>query len=104
MCSYNKINHLWSCENPETLTRHLRDLLGFKGYVMSDWGATHSVSVAAGLDQEQDGEMKIFTQDALKDVDIELINRSVKRIFTPFFELGVLDTPRTPDPLKNVKS
>lgn len=50
MCSYNKINHFWSCENPETLTTHLRDIMGFKGFVMSDWGATHSVSVSQGLD------------------------------------------------------
>lgn len=26
--------------------------MGFKGYVMSDWGATHSLSVDKGLDQE----------------------------------------------------
>lgn len=50
MCSYNKINHIWSCENHETLTTDLRDRLGFKGFVMSDWGGTHSPSVPAGLD------------------------------------------------------
>ena len=41
MCSYNKINHIWSCENHETLTTDLRDRLGFKGFVMSDWGAVY---------------------------------------------------------------
>jgi len=45
MCSYNKINHVWSCENEESLKKHLREDLGFKGYVMSDWGATHSISI-----------------------------------------------------------
>lgn len=53
MCSYNKINNYWSCENEETLRELKR--LGFKGFVMSDWGATHSTSIAAGLDIEQPG-------------------------------------------------
>ena len=44
MCSYNKINGVWSCENPETL-QDLKKNLGFDGYVMSDWGATHSTSI-----------------------------------------------------------
>ena len=52
MCSYNKVNGVWACENDELLNKHLRGLLGFKGYVMSDWGATHSVSIPQGLDQE----------------------------------------------------
>lgn len=50
MCSYNLINGIYSCENNSTLNTDLRDRLGFKGYVMSDWGATHSVSIAQGLD------------------------------------------------------
>eukprot|EP01035_Chromulina_nebulosa_P038659 gene38659-52229_t len=33
MCSYNKINDIWSCENPETLTTDLKGHLGFKGVV-----------------------------------------------------------------------
>ena len=36
MCSYNKINGVYSCENPETLA-DLKDRMGFKGWVMSDW-------------------------------------------------------------------
>ena len=30
---------VWSCENPETLNRDLKQRMGFKGWVMSDWGA-----------------------------------------------------------------
>ena len=52
MCSYNRLNDTYSCENNSTLNTDLRDRLGFKGYVMSDWGATHSVSIPEGLDQE----------------------------------------------------
>eukprot|EP00697_Spironema_sp_BW2_P005895 gnl/Spiro4/18218_TR9731_c0_g1_i1.p1 gnl/Spiro4/18218_TR9731_c0_g1~~gnl/Spiro4/18218_TR9731_c0_g1_i1.p1 ORF type:complete len:317 (+),score=91.87 gnl/Spiro4/18218_TR9731_c0_g1_i1:43-951(+) len=52
MCSYNKIYSVWSCENPDTLRRDLKARLGFEGFVMSDWGGTHSTSIGAGLDIE----------------------------------------------------
>lgn len=54
MCSYNKINGTYACENRWLLTEILRDEWGFDGYVMSDWGATDDrvASVEAGLDLE----------------------------------------------------
>lgn len=52
MCSYNLINSRWSCENDETLRVDLKERLNFSGFVMSDWGATHSTSINQGLDQE----------------------------------------------------
>lgn len=57
MCSYNRINGTYACGNESTLTRILRDQIGFKGFVTSDWGATHSVTfINAGLDMEMPGE------------------------------------------------
>jgi beta-glucosidase len=41
MCSYNKVNHIYSCANNKTLTRDLREIMGFDGFVMSDWGAVY---------------------------------------------------------------
>jgi beta-glucosidase len=38
MCSYNQINGVDGCGNNVTLNYHLRDLFGFKGFVVSDWG------------------------------------------------------------------
>eukprot|EP00759_Apiculatamorpha_spiralis_P017422 PhF_6_TR2342/c0_g1_i1/m.4190/K05349/bglX; beta-glucosidase len=55
MCSYNKINSVWSCENNGTLMTDLKERIGFKGFVMSDWGATHSTSIEQGLDMEMPG-------------------------------------------------
>ncbi len=54
MCSYNHVNGIYACENPWLLTDVLRRDWGYKGYVMSDWGATHSTTPAAnaGLDQD----------------------------------------------------
>ncbi|MDA8438378.1 MAG: glycoside hydrolase family 3 C-terminal domain-containing protein [Propionibacterium sp.] len=54
MCSYNKINGVSSSENTWLLTDVLRDEWGFRGLVVSDWGAVyHRVPAAkAGLDLE----------------------------------------------------
>jgi beta-glucosidase len=57
MCSYNRINGTFACGNDSTLTKILRDEIGFKGYVTSDWGAVHAVKyINAGLDMEMPGE------------------------------------------------
>jgi beta-glucosidase len=57
MCSYNRINGTFACGNESTLTKILRDEIGFKGFVTSDWGAVHAVKfINAGLDMEMPGE------------------------------------------------
>src|SRR5579863_6996579 len=55
MCSYNRINGDFGCENAYTLQDVLKNDWGFKGFVISDWAGTHSTekASAAGLDQEQ---------------------------------------------------
>lgn len=53
MCAYNHVNGAYACGAESTLTAILRRELGFKGFVTSDWGATHSVLfMNAGLDVE----------------------------------------------------
>ena len=57
ICSYNRINGTYACENPALIgkTGLLKAQLGFGGYVMSDWGATHGFAPstsASGLDVE----------------------------------------------------
>ena len=57
MCSYNRLNGTFACGNESTLTKILRDEIGFKGFVTSDWGAVHAVTfINAGLDMEMPGE------------------------------------------------
>jgi len=41
MSSYNKINGVWASEHEKLVKRTLREELGFKGLVMSDWHAVH---------------------------------------------------------------
>ena len=56
MCSYNKVNGTSACGNRETLVKILRDEVGFKGFVTSDWGAVHAADfVNQGLDMEMPG-------------------------------------------------
>lgn len=96
MCAYNKVGGLAACENPFLLDKVLRQEWGYAGFVMSDWGATHSAapSVKAGLDMEMPRGK--FLGEALKDAlgKGELseadIDRSVRRILTQMDRIGIL--------------
>ena len=56
MCSYNRVNDVYACGNDLLLNQIARGLFGFKGFVMSDWGATHTPQdLITGLDMEQSG-------------------------------------------------
>lgn len=60
MCSYNRLNGSYGCQNSKTLNGLLKTELGFQGYVMSDWQATHAGADAinAGLDMNMPGESR----------------------------------------------
>src|ERR1022692_628344 len=97
MCSYNKINGDWACENSYLLSDFLKKSVGFKGFVLSDWGGTHSTAKAAlaGLDMEQPGSG--FFGDALKqavekgEVPMARLDDMVKRILRAQFATGQFD-------------
>jgi beta-glucosidase len=56
MCSYNRINGTHSCGNEPVLEQILRGEFRFRGFVTSDWGATHGAEfITRGLDMEQPG-------------------------------------------------
>jgi len=99
MCSYNKVNGDWACENNYLLDSLLKKTWGFKGFVISDWGATHSTAKAAmaGLDNEEPGSR--FFGDALKnaiakgEVPAARLDDMVHRIVRTEFAAGVVDNP-----------
>jgi beta-glucosidase len=101
MCSYNRVNGDFACENSYLLTDVLKKDFHFQGFVLSDWGGTHSTAKAshAGLDQEQPG--KSFFGDALQkavergEVSQDEINDHVHRILRTIFATGLFDHPVT---------
>ena len=69
MCSYNRIatptGSDFACENSYVLKTLLKGELGFRGFVLSDWGATHSGAKAAnaGLDVEMNNNLWFLNLD-----------------------------------------
>jgi len=56
MCSYNKVNGPYACDNADTQIKILKGEMGFKGFITSDWGATHATTfINNGLDLEMPG-------------------------------------------------
>jgi beta-glucosidase len=52
MCAYNKVNGEYACGNDTLLNKQIKDAIGFKGFVMSDWKAVYGWDFALkGLDQ-----------------------------------------------------
>jgi beta-glucosidase len=101
MCSYNKINGTYACENEYTLCVLKKDF-GFKGFVVSDWGATQSTVKAAlaGLDIEMPGNDS-FGEPLKKavesgEVPMGRLNDMVHRILRTEFDSGIVDNPRRP--------
>lgn len=76
MCSYNRFRGPYVCENEYLMRDILKGEWGFKGTVMSDWGATHSTIESAlyGLDIEMgDGEEGTYNEVYLADPLMEAV-------------------------------
>src|SRR4029077_18192545 len=99
MCSYNRINVDYACENKYLLTDVLRQQWSFPGFVISDWGGTHSTkkASAAGLDNEQ--PMADFFGPKLKEavdagrVPMSEIDDHARRVLYAEFFSGIVDDP-----------
>ncbi|KAF7717065.1 Beta-glucosidase [Penicillium ucsense] len=99
MCSYQKVNNSYACENSKLLNGILKDELGFQGFVQSDWLAQRSgvQSALSGLDMSmpgdgaawEDGESfwgKRLTQAALNaSVPMERLNDMVTRVVAAWY-------------------
>ncbi|KAL1591498.1 hypothetical protein SLS60_011890 [Paraconiothyrium brasiliense] len=111
MCSYTRINGSYGCQNSATLNGLLKTELGFQGYVMSDWGATHTgvAGIEAGQDMDMPGGLGPYGTAFAEDVpgrmpgffggNITLavnngslaetrVDDMIIRIMTPFYALG----------------
>ena len=100
MCSYNLVESNYACENDYLLNQVLKKEFKFKGWVLSDWGATHSTVKAAnsGLDQEMPGDDNFFNDPLKKAVEggqvpPARLDDMVHRILRSMFAAGVVDNP-----------
>jgi beta-glucosidase len=99
MCSYNRVNGDYACENKYLLIDVLKKDWKFPGFVVSDWGGTHSTAKAsaAGLDHEEPAE--IFYGEPMKKavesgkVPMAELDEHVHRIVRSMFASGVIDDP-----------
>lgn len=101
MAAYNKVNGTWAAEQPALLTDILRGQWGFRGFVMSDWGATHSgvPALTAGLDLEMpsgrnfDGLTALVRSGQLPEATVD---QAVRRILTAMKMAGLLSSATRP--------
>ncbi len=99
MAAYNKVNGVYSSENRTLLADILKGQWGFAGWVLSDYGATHSTVAAAtnGLDMEL--PTGLYFSDALKvavqdgRVRMATLDEHVHRILRTMFAFGLFDRP-----------
>jgi beta-glucosidase len=71
MCGFNAVNNDWACGSNTLLHQILKTEIGFKGYVVTDFGSTHHLtdappSLRAGLDQELNA-WREWTPKLIKD-------------------------------------
>ena len=103
MCSYNRVNGVYASENPWLLTDVLRKEWGFKGYVMSDWGAVSDrvAGVAAGLDLEMPSssginDRKIVAAVKSGELDEKIVDQACERILEINYRYLDNARPETP--------
>ena len=110
MCGYNRVNGAYACESEYLLNQVLKHDWNYAGYVMSDWGATHSTIPAAnsGLDQQSGHpfDLSPYFGAALKEavqdghVTEARMDDMARRIVRSMFANGVIDHPVQNEPTK----
>ncbi len=89
MCSYNRINGEYSCENQWLLNTVLRKEWGFEGIVMTDWGAMNDrvKALKAGLELEMPGPSQYNDKQIVKAVrnkrlSVKVLDSAADRLIT----------------------
>jgi len=101
MAAYNRVNGTHCAENKVLLTDILKKRWGFRGLVMSDWGATHKgvEAALAGLDLEMPHPKFMNAQTLLPaiqsgEVAESVINDKVRRILRAAIAMHFFDRPQ----------
>jgi beta-glucosidase len=111
MCSYNLVNGVHACQNDWLLNQVLKKDWGYRGFVMSDWGAQHDTVADAlgGLDQETGVGLgtddyhvwldKLKAAIASGRVPQAVLDDKVRRIARALIATGAVDDPVAPAPI-----
>jgi beta-glucosidase len=93
MCSYNKINGTYACENGYLMTDILKNEWGHEGLVVTDWGAMNErvAGLKAGVELEMPGtrngnDAKIVAAVEAGQLDEAVLDRAVERILALIFK------------------
>jgi beta-glucosidase len=94
MCSYNRINGTYGCENSKVMNGLLKGELNFQGLIVSDWVAQHSglPSANAGLDMAMP-DSRYWGDDRLAKMVDNGLNRTrledmATRIIATWYQFG----------------
>lgn len=104
MCAFNQVNHVYSCENATILKDILKTEIGFDGWVVTDFGARHSLdssppSLVAGLDQELN-RPRFWTPATLNaalasgTITEDDIDEAAYRVVRAHIKHGLFDVPK----------
>jgi len=93
MCSYNLEDGKHSCSNPRRLKDDLKGTMGFRGFVMSDWGAEHGTSIEDGEDMDMvNGQQKDqFDGHSVSD---EAVDAAVTRTLATMYKMHLETTTK----------
>lgn len=102
MCSYNRLNGVPASQHADLLTGILREEWGFRGLVLTDWGAAcdRAEGVRAGCDLEMPGGVRHNRRAILRAVENgaltpEELDRAAERV------LALADACGNPPPLSD---
>jgi beta-glucosidase len=104
MCGFNALNNDWTCGSDTLLRQILKTEIGFKGFVMTDFGSTHQYkipasSLKAGLDQELNA-WREWTPQIIKDqiaaglITEADVDDAAFRVVRSHIAAGLFDVPK----------
>ncbi|XMA10168.1 hypothetical protein WAI453_002959 [Rhynchosporium graminicola] len=104
MCSYNRVNNSYGCQNSKLQNGILKEELGFQGFVVTDWEALHGgyVAAEAGLDMVMPSGGVFWGSNLTAAINNGSMNASVldnmaTRIIATWYQFGQ-DSEDYPDP------
>src|SRR5262245_41604089 len=112
MCAYNKINGAYACGNDSLLNGAIKNAIGFKGFVMSDWKAVYSWDFAlkgpdqhsgVQLDRQEWFVAPLREAYAQGKFPKERLSDMVRRILRAIYTTGI-DTWSGPGPVADMEA